>query len=611
MSENHQPTRRLGSLPVDENSRKNPWESQPAPSVLLAGKVAKLNRGGGRVSGAASDEDIQALWTDRKRFWEAQVAMSSRGAASVWALTAGRWAAIACGAAPRPLLTVFVDTELMTSANSREERREASGVDIVDILWAPKGSRSAKVMVGLKWLAAPNVDIPHCCMSLLNFAFQEFDSERRRMLMQAFADNALDVAATIAGLVAAEGEGLPDEKFDAWARSMEGRSEREPSKDAEDQERMNDLAQLWMELTLAFEKFAGLSAGDSGRWTLDLARAWARQEPAVAKERVEKALAAACGDWDWENAPKKTAPGALTAGERDFCSIVKRAVKVAEAANATLPEEVKKVIDAIEARLGKALSKKSVAKETTTRSANEAEQADCAGKESSLEKSKEAISSNLSKQAEEPQWSKEKRTTREKMLMAALDGLDFEGLRWCLGPGGMSGERLLFAHGRARGGPVNALFTGENGERQELAARALEELERSGLDFLLECKAPGGEQHNNPFVRGFQICEMLPVPDGPLAHALALGQVRSCRMAGMDLSEVEAWRTEAKKAARGSPWGHEENTGEGYFGAVTAAIEQVQMEEYLSAGKAPADKGANAGSPGMNAPRAKRATGRL
>lgn len=568
------------------------------------------NHGGGLVPGAVSDENILALWKDDDRYLAAaQFFRYGQQAATAWAATASRWAGLARAAGPKTALTALMPADALTEDHYRQSSRKLTEKELADLLWAPKNSRSAKVVVGLGERVEKNslnVQWATESVSLYALARRIFETAERKALMAAFAAGALDVAAAMASdLLAAEHAAkVPDEEQEAFFAMP-----------------LAERAQRWMKAELAMEARRRGTAHTQTVWTVAMARAWVEQEPEAAKEHIGKAIAEASELWRWADAPKKSAPGELTADERRFAGLVNRAVDIAEISGAQLPEKVILAQDAIAARqaqskAGAGKTKKSGIKAGGAKNAGQASapvSMGVAGGGSEAGGGKDRAADG----AAEAPWSAEKLKNRQNVLLTALDGLDTEAIEWCLKDGGLTGEKLIFARGSARGGPLDSLCGLENWRNnQKVATHLLKLLEGAGLNFALECKAPGGRQIGNPFIRGAQLTERHGPENGQgLMIALALAQVRSCVALKMDMGDIEAWVKEALNSSqieRIRKYGSGGQNCDAYFQAVKAAIEQVQIgaaaREAASFGK-PSDSAGVEGA--ANTPSAKRRVGRL
>jgi len=510
--------------------------------------IKKAARGGAGLPGGLSAESIADLWND----WRFAAALRMEGESRVnesWLQTQEKWRRLSEQSNPRPMLTALCRHEVMYSYSSQK----LSDAEAAALIAAPAGSRAFKAVVGMSvnidtsgaYAADKGIQYPKICESLLTIARLKFSAAQREMLMKAFANGSLDVAACLASDLTP--------KPDASATPL-------PAAYG---------AQRWMAEALERVQRAYGQGGAPRltQWTQSLARAWAKQDPDAARSSIEVVLEQAMAGWEWEKAPKKSAPGGLTPQEENFIALVRRAAAMAEAAGVKLP---KKALDALAA-------------------------ADSRGAKSKTEIKAERLAAEKAAQeqkASERPMDAEAIKGRQNVLRAAIDNLDVQAVAWCI-ENGLTGNRLIFSNGPSRGGPLDSVC-GRNRWRKESEPRAVSILNlliAGGFDFALECKAPRGKKHANPIQRGMKLAVNKEHGQGDqLLGVLALAQVRSCVKSGMALADLEAWRAEAENSKEYQQWmkNGTQNGAEAYLRAIGAVVEQLSLMEGVGLRK-PAD----------------------
>jgi len=544
--------------------------------VQRAAWIKEAARGGADFPGALSAETIAELWSD----WRFVAAVRMEGDSrsnEAWKKTQEKWRHLSEQSNPRPMITVLLRPELLQTYSSQKP----SDAEVLDLIAAPAGSRSFKAVMGIgvniKTSNVHGVDngnqYPASCESLLTVVRNKFSAAQREMLMKAFANDSLDVAACLATDVAESSSDVSA----APPPVVYG-------------------AQRWLlkALSRATRAYREGGAPRLTQWTQSLAQAWVKQDPQTARSAIKGALDQAFAAWEWEKAPKKSAPGGLTPVEEDFVALVRRAKAMAEAAGIELP---KKALDALAA-------------------------ADARGAKSKAELKAERLAAEKAareQKASERPMDAEAIKGRQNVLRSAIDNLDVQAVAWCI-ENGLTGNRLIFSNGPSRGGPLDSVC-GRNRWKKELepdAVSILNLLIAGGFDFALECKAPRGKKHANPIQRGMKLARAKENGEGDqLLGALALGQVRSCVKSGMTLPDLEAWRAEAENSQEYQQW---KKTGtlrgaEAYLRAIAAVVEQLSLMEGVGLRKSTAadeiDGGKSGAAVAVEPARAPRRTSRI
>jgi hypothetical protein len=534
-------------------------------------------RGGGVAPGGLNARDLVGVWSE-KTFFDSLRLQGRSSVASHWEAQPNVWQLCAdwCEA---PVETFFFPNAVL-------EGREALDDETLDsVLLAPKGSRSLAMLIGREAhkedspghpLFAPTWVYP-----ILSAARNKLSATQQKRLIAAFAEGRLDLAANVAADYWLGEISNRTRAVSGWHNR--GGSPIDPLARKRYQARPEgstpaSAATAWFADALSPSGYRDKSIVARQKWALPLARAWVAQDPVQAATSLADALARALKAWPLANAPKKSAPGPMTPRELDVVALAKGARKLCEEAGLSEPQAVTDILATAEFRQAKA---------------------------------KSAANGAAANGQELPKMDAETVKTRQTVLLTAVDGLDADAIAWCLGAGGLRGERLIFSRGTARGGLVDSLMSRENLGDEKKSARAaqvFQQLLDAGFDLLLEGKAPGGKKWGNPIERGVALVGYLDKPNALLLNAFARAQIDACVAAGMSVPDIEAWARDAAPSEEKRRYTNYDGP-KSYLAALSAAIERMQINASLAEAASESAE-AGSGKEGGAQSEGKRASGR-